>query len=400
MLVDDSSVIRGLIARAMEGHPMIQVLASAADGAIAVSMFAKTPVDVIILDIEMPVMDGLTALPKLLAIDPAVKIIVASTLSLKNAEISLHALSLGAADYMPKPSSTREITTTRDFKDELIERVLVLGAGARRAGVRASAHGGQSAPMVKPHDNKVSTPAASAAPSTPTRKIMTAATSADAISAAPATVRRASPPMAVDKIVLRPALKFSPDIILIGSSTGGPQALFCVIKAMGRLTQPVLITQHMPPSFTTILAEHISKQCGVICVEAKDGMVLEGGVYYVAPGDYHMLVKNHSDKHILALTKDAHENFCRPAVDPMLRSAVAVFGRKVLTIILTGMGHDGWKGSEIVVESGGSVIAQDEATSVVWGMPGAVANAGLCSAVLPVDEIGTYVRRKAQGATV
>lgn len=409
MLVDDSSVIRGLLSRAMDGHPMIQVVATAADGARALMTLEKTPVDVIILDIEMPVMDGLTALPKLLAVDPAVKIIVASTLSLKNAEISMHALSLGAADYMPKPSSTREITNTRDFKDELIDKILVLGAVARKAGVRGSA-------VLKPTIKPVGTPhatAASAAPQpvpqqSPIKKplppmaaLPRTAAGAPASMPRPATaapLTRMPPPPATGKISLRPAPKLSPDIIMIGSSTGGPQALFCTIKAMGRLKQPVMITQHMPPSFTTILAEHISKQCSVICVEGKDGMELEGGVYYVAPGDYHMLVQNQSGKHVLSLNKDAQENFCRPAVDPMLRSAVAVFGRKILVVMLTGMGQDGWKGSEAVVEAGGAVIAQDEATSVVWGMPGAVANGGVCSAVLPIDEIGGYVRRLAQGA--
>ena len=397
MLVDDSSVIRGLLTRALDGHPMIQVLSSAADGAIALTMLEKTSVDVIILDIEMPVMDGLTALPKLLAIDPAVKIIVASTLSLKNAEISLHALNLGAADYMPKPSSTRELTTTRDFKDELIEKILVLGAVARKAGVRGGAANIQAA-AVKPRDVPQRTAATPASVLAPARKEPAVAMPTGVIAAAPAQRMRA--PVSTGKIALRAAPKPNPDIILIGSSTGGPQALFRVIKEMGRIKQPVLITQHMPPSFTTILAEHIGKQCNVICVEAKDNMPLEGGVYYVAPGDYHMLVQNHSGKHTLVLTKDPQENFCRPAVDPMLRSAIAVFGRKVMVVILTGMGQDGWKGSEMVVEAGGAVIAQDEATSVVWGMPGAVANAGLCSAVLPIDQIGAYVRRLAQGATV
>lgn len=389
MLVDDSSIVRGLIARAIEGHPQIQVVASAADGSIALSMFAKIPADVIMLDIEMPVMDGLTALPKLLAIDSAVKIIVASTLSLKNAEISLHALNLGAADYMPKPSSTREMTTTRDFKDELIEKILVLGAAARKTGVR----GGNvpvGAPVIKSQEQPVTA-------KNPTAKVA-AAMPSPGIVAASSPLRR--PPTATGKIALRPAPKPNPDIILIGSSTGGPQALFRVIKELGQIKQPVMITQHMPPNFTTILAEHITKQCGVICVEAKDKMPLEGGIYYVAPGDYHMLVQNQSGKPVLVLNKDPQENFCRPAVDPMLRSAIAVYGRKILAVVLTGMGQDGWQGCEALVAAGGAVVGQDEATSVVWGMPGAVANAGLCSAVLPVDAIGAYVRRLAQGIAV
>lgn len=386
MLVDDSSIVRGLIARAIEGHAQIQVVASAADGSIALSMFAKMPADVIILDIEMPVMDGLTALPKLLAIDPAVKIIVASTLSLKNAEISLHALTLGAADYMPKPSSTREMTTTRDFKDELIEKILVLGAAARKSGVRGS-NLPVGATVIKTQEQPIvaKIPTAKASQAMPNTGLV----------ASSAPLRR--PPTSTGKIALRPAPKPNPDIILIGSSTGGPQALFRVIKELGQIKQPVLITQHMPPNFTTILAEHITKQCGVTCVEAKDKMPLEGGMYYVAPGDYHMLVQNQSGKPVLVLNKDPQENFCRPAVDPMLRSAIEVYGRKILAVMLTGMGQDGWQGCEALVAAGGAVVGQDEATSVVWGMPGAVANAGLCSAVLPVEAIGAYVRRLAQG---
>lgn len=361
MVVDDSSVVRGLITRAIEDHSLIQVVASAADGAAAINALERTPVDVIILDIEMPVMDGLTALPKLLAVDPAVKIIVASTLSLRNAETSIRALNLGAADYLPKPSSVKELTTARAFKDELIEKILELGVVARKAGVRQP----NRAPA--PHQASVSH----------------------------AVLPRR--PAAVKQISLRDAPGQTPDIIMIGSSTGGPQALFSTIKDMGRLPQPVMITQHMPPSFTTILAEQIGKHCNVICVEAKDGMILEGGVYYIAPGDHHMLVQNKSGKPAIVLTQDAHENFCRPAVDPMLRSAASVYGRKILAAILTGMGQDGWKGSEVVVGAGGAVVAQDEATSVVWGMPGAVAQAGLCSAVLPIGEIGAYIRKIARG---
>ncbi len=375
MVVDDSSVIRGLITRAIEGHPLIHVAASAADGAAAVKALEKTPVDVIILDIEMPIMDGLTALPKLLEVDRAVKIIVASTLSLKNAEISLRALSLGAADYLPKPTSAKELTQARDFNDVLIEKVLELGAVARKSGVRQSKSSVSARPSGFSHQRPEPRTEPSPVP-------------------ASATLQRRPPSTAT--VALRTDPIVTPDVILIASSTGGPNALFKTIKDLGSLRQPVLITQHMPASFTTILAEHISKQCNVICVEAKHGMVLEGGVYYVAPGDYHMLVRDVSGKPTIALTQDPHENFCRPAADPMLRSAVDVFGKKILVVVLTGMGQDGWLGSQCVVEAGGAVVAQDEATSVVWGMPGAVALAGLCSAILPLDSIGAYVRKIAQ----
>ena len=353
IVVDDSAIIRGLISRALEGEPNIRVVASAGNGEMAVEALRRIPADVIILDIEMPIMDGLTAIPKLKAIDAAVQIVMASTLTQKNAEVSLKAMSLGATDYIPKPSS-RELATPGDFQRELIEKVRVLGIVAQRSGVRPS-QGAQLAARVPP------------------------------------------PPPEKKKIVLRTASFPRPDVIAIGSSTGGPQALFEVIKGMGPgLAQPVVITQHMPPAFTTILSEHISRQCGVPCAEAKDGEVIKAGHFYVAPGDFHLLLVKRSEGTTVKLTKDAPENFCRPAVDPMLRSLVEIYGNRVLAVILTGMGQDGWKGCDAVVNAGGSVVAQDEATSVVWGMPGAVATAGLCSSVLALTEIGGTVRQLAQ----
>jgi two-component system chemotaxis response regulator CheB len=185
-----------------------------------------------------------------------------------------------------------------------------------------------------------------------------------------------------------------PEIVAIGSSTGGPQALMKVLGDLkGGLGQPILITQHMPATFTTILAEHISRASGIKCAEAVDGEPIVGGRIYLAPGDYHMLVEGASPKRTIRLNQGPPENFCRPAVDPMMRSIVRSYGARVLAVILTGMGADGRAGCEDVVKAGGTVVAQDEATSVVWGMPGAVATAGLCTAVMPVGEIGSYLRR-------
>ncbi|MDR3449812.1 MAG: chemotaxis response regulator protein-glutamate methylesterase [Alphaproteobacteria bacterium] len=361
MVVDDSAVIRGLITRALETDPGIHVVTSANNGERAIDLLRTTPVDVVILDIEMPVMDGITAIPKLKEIDPGVQIVMASTLTQKNAEISLKALALGATDYIPKPSS-REIAGADEFQHDLIEKVKTFGAMARRKGVRQVAPGAQGA-----------------------------------------IVRLPPPPPAPEKkpVVLRPMPTGKAAIIAIGSSTGGPQALFDVVKAMGPdLPQPIVITQHMPPAFTTILADHITKQCGVACAEAVEGEVLKSGHYYVAPGDFHMLIAKKSEGPTVHLTKDPPENFCRPAVDPMLRSLVETYGGHIFVAILTGMGADGCKGSDAVVQAGGAVIAQDEATSIVWGMPGAVANAGLCSAVLPLSEIGASVRQYAMRGRV
>jgi len=374
MVVDDSAVIRGLLTRSLEGDPEIRVVASVGNGQMAINTLQRQSIDVIVLDIEMPVLDGLSALPHLLKVDPNVKIVMASTLTAKNADISLRALRAGAADYIPKPSSTRELTSAADFKRELTEKVKVLGLAARKADPRKA--------QPQPGD----APRRSTAPSQPGTTVQP--TSGYTL---PTPVRARPEP---GPIRLRPMLDLRPDIIAIGSSTGGPQALFEVLAHLkGEVAQPILITQHMPATFTTILAEHIQRQCGLICGEAKDGEAIAGGRAYVAPGDFHMLVAARNGMPVLQLTKDPPENFCRPAVDPMLRSIVKVYGRKVLSVILTGMGHDGQRGCDHVVQAGGMVIGQDEATSVVWGMPGAVATAGLCSAVLPLRDIGPFIRK-------
>jgi two-component system chemotaxis response regulator CheB len=355
MLVDDSAVIRGLIARMIEGEPGLRVAASVGNGQMAVDRLKANPVDVIILDIEMPVMDGLTAIPKLLEIKPDVKIIMASTLTEKNADISLRALQAGATDYVPKPTATREISGGETFKHELLEKIRQLGLISRRP------------------------------PSTP-----------GAASAVPVPKERVAKPLYEKPIQLRTdGGTVRPRVLAVGSSTGGPQALFQLFKDIRPdINIPVVVTQHMPATFTTILAEHIAKASGWPCAEASDGMSLQPGHIYVAPGNFHMTVEKSGTGMVIRTNQDPPENFCRPSVDPMLRSLAAEFGGAVLTVILTGMGHDGRDGAKVLVEAGGTVLAQDEASSVVWGMPGAVATAGLCHAVLPLKDLGPHVMSK------
>jgi two-component system chemotaxis response regulator CheB len=354
MVVDDSMVIRGLLTRSLETDPAIKVVASAGNGKAAVDAIAKTDVDVVVLDIEMPVMDGMTALPQLIAARPYVQVIMASTLTLKGASISMKAMSMGAADYVPKPTSTSQINGAEDFKTDLIAKVKSWGAVARRR--RGSA--------------PIGAPAVTTAAPAP-RKLYGNA-----------------------EVKLRPAGTFKPDCLVIGSSTGGPQALFKVFQMLGPITHlPVFLTQHMPATFTTILAEHIAQASGTPAAEAKDGEAVVNGRIYVAPGDYHMVVAVENGRKVVRINKNPPENFCRPAVDPMLRSIAKAYGNKVLFCMLTGMGQDGLKGAQELVSIGGTVIAQDEATSVVWGMPGAVSTAGLCSAVLPLSDIGPYIRK-------
>lgn len=352
MVVDDSAVIRGLLTRALEEDPCIKVVASVGNGEMAIKTLDRFDIEVIILDIEMPVMDGLTALPKLLEKKPGVQVVMASTLTRKNAEVSLRALQAGAADYLPKPSSTSELTSKDAFQRELLEKVKAL-AGA-----------------VRPLDQPVRPAVAKAADPAPARLF------------------------AKRRIELRKPSPSLPRLIAIGSSTGGPQALLEVLRDIAAAVKlPILITQHMPATFTTLLAEHIGRATGVPCAEAQDGEKVNAGQIYLAPGNHHMVAERQGNDTVLRLNQDPPVNFCRPAVDPMLRSLARIYGPGLLTIILTGMGADGQKGATEVVEAGGTVIAQDEATSVVWGMPGAVATSGLCSAVLPIKEIGPSVRK-------
>lgn len=357
MLVDDSAVVRGLVTRILEEDPAIAVVASVGNGQMALSALDRHEVDVIVLDIEMPIMDGMTALPKLLAADPGVRIIMQSTLTLKGADISMRALQIGAADYIPKPTATRELAGGMDFKTELLSKVKALGQARRRDPSRKPRPGVSSTTMPRP------------------------------AAARPSLLHPQAP------VQLRGQTPEAPDVIAIGSSTGGPQALFNLLGIMraGTVKQPILITQHMPATFTTILAEHVSRVSGWEAKEGVDGEVIKGGRVYIAPGDFHMLVEVRGADKIIRLNKNPPENFCRPAVDPMLRSISAAWGKRVLVAILTGMGSDGAKGGQVVVQAGGTVIAQDEATSVVWGMPGAAANAGICSAILPLPDIAPWM---------
>lgn len=354
MVVDDSAVVRGLTTRILQDDECISVVASVGNGEMAVRNLPRQEVDVIVLDIEMPVMDGLTALPKLLEVEPTVQIIMSSTLTSRNAEISIRALQAGAAEYIPKPTSSVDISQGGDFRRELHDKVFALGLTRRKNLGPSHAK--------KPDKRAVKTPS-------------------------PRSALASS-----DQIKLRDSGTKKPTVLVVGSSTGGPQALLEFFKGLdSSLNMPVLITQHMPPSFTAILADHITKQTSWTCGEGKDGEPIQKGRVYLAPGDFHMLVENKNGTPIIKLDQGPPENFCRPAVDPMLRSIAKCFGGNVMVVILTGMGADGKKGGDLIIEAGGTMIAQDEATSVVWGMPGAVATGGLCSAVLPLKDLTPYV---------
>ena len=356
MLVDDSAVIRGLYTRIIESDPELRIVASVSNGQMALAMLARQPVDVIVLDIEMPVMDGLTALPKLLAVCPGAQIIMSSTLSVAGAEITLQALEIGAAECVAKPTATSAIRGGQSFGTELLGKIRALGRSQR--------------------DGQANSPPP---PDSPARPAQTT----------PSLYRGKS-------VNLRPLKHGKPEIIAIGASTGGPQALLPIMRALSpELRQPILLTQHMPATFTRVLAEHLTQTARRPCGEAVDGERIEPGRIYVAPGGFHMVVDAEGASRRIRLLTPPPENFCRPAVDPMLRSLAEIYGASVLTLILTGMGQDGMRGAQAIVAAGGNVAAQDEATSVVWGMPGAAATAGLCCAVLPLGEIGGFLNRLA-----
>ncbi len=351
MIVDDAVVVRGLASRWIGAEPDMLVVGTCANGREAVDSLARLDPEVVVLDVEMPELDGLGALPLLLAKRPNLVVVMASTVTRRNAEISLRALALGAADYVPKPETNREVTTSQNFRRELIEKIRSLGRRRLRRLLRFAE------------------PAAGEG-------------------------ERAL-------IRLRPFSKLPPRALFIGSSTGGPQALQALARglkpALPKL--PVLIAQHMPPTFTAILAEHLERETARPAREGVDGEPLAPGTIYVAPGGRHMRVEPRGTAPAIVLDDSVPVHFCRPAVDPLFASAAGALGGGALAVLLTGMGSDGAAGAAAIARAGGSVIAQDEATSVVWGMPGAAAQAGVCSAVLPLEEIGPRVVRLMNGET-
>ena len=382
MIVDDAVVVRGLVTRWLTEAGGFDVVASHRTGRNAVEDMDRADPDVVVLDIEMPEMDGIEALPLLLKKKRNCSIIMASTLTRRNAEISLKCLSLGALDYLPKPESNRDLSISSDFKRDIIEKVRHLGRRAIANGSR-----GRSAPAGEQKMRAAPGPAPSERP-------------AFRVSAAPAPtaggfLARERQAVAPAGVRLRPFPAIMPRLLLIGSSTGGPQALNALITGITSMIDkvPVLITQHMPATFTTILAEHLSRASGKPAAEAVHGEAIRPGRIYVAPGGKHMLVKGENGHGVVALDDGPMVNFCKPAVDPMFASAAAVFGKSIFAVVLTGMGSDGAHGCGDIVNAGGGVIAQDEASSVVWGMPGAAAHAGHCSAVLPLDQIAPKLLR-------
>ncbi|GAB3461720.1 chemotaxis response regulator protein-glutamate methylesterase [Kineococcus endophyticus] len=348
LTVDDSVVVRRIVTDVLASDPAIEVVGTAPNGKIALDKIVQLKPDVVTLDIEMPVMDGLEAIKEIRKIDRKLPVIMFSTLTERGATATLEALSSGASDYVTKPANVGSVNESMEsVRQQLIPKIKALVPGI----------------------------AAAAAP----------------VAAAPAPARPATP---VTTRTRTSAAK-APRALVIGSSTGGPEALSAVLaKLPAGLGVPVLVTQHMPPVFTRLYAQRLDKSSALRVVEATDGEPVVAGTVYVAPGDFHMEVVRRGPAMAIKLNQGPAENFCRPAVDVMVRSAVAAYGGELLAVILTGMGSDGKLGCKALAAAGGQVLAQDEATSVVWGMPGAVAREGVADEVLPLGSIADAIQRR------
>ena len=373
MVVDDAGVVRSLLSRWIDDAPGMRMVASLKNGREALENLDQTYPDVVVLDVEMPELDGISILPKLLQRRRDLSVIMASALTRDHAEVTLKALALGAADYIPKPEAEGGFLTSAAFQQELIEKIRALGARRNKY------------PMRTPFSRPAVNPALRRLGGNIQRTLKW---------------RTPAPETDQSQFKLRPFSAMPPRVLVIGASTGGPQALTRLISKLDAVTEsaPILITQHMPPTFTTILAEHLSRAGGKAVHEGLDGEPVLAGQVYLAPGGRHMKVVRRNGTAVIVLDDGPAEHYCKQAVNPLFTTASEVWGPWVLALILTGMGTDGTDGATAIADAGGTVIAQDETTSVVWGMPGAAVAAGACSAVLPIDQIAPKVSRLFLGA--
>ena len=361
LVVDDSVVVRRLVTDALSGAPGIEVVGSAANGRIAQTKIDQLKPDVVTMDIEMPEMNGIEAVKELRKRHPRLPVIMFSTLSSSGASATLDALAAGATDYVTKPANVGSVMESiAAVREQLVPKIQ--GLGRRPIG------GAFTRPPARP----------AAPPPAP------------AFATRPATVPAAQP-IGGGRV----------DVLAIGSSTGGPDALSTLFQGLPTaLPVPVVVTQHMPPVFTKMFAERLNRTSPLTVVEAADGMPLRPGTVFIAPGDRHLVLRRRGTDVLTELSAAPPENSCRPAVDVMFRSIRAVYGGATLAVILTGMGHDGRDGVRELKNAGAAVVVQDERSSVVWGMPGAVAQAGLADAVLPLEQIPSALLARLAGRTV
>ncbi len=347
-MVDDSVVVRRMVSDALSADPQLEVVGAAANGKIALAKIPQVNPDIVILDVEMPEMDGLATLGCIRKTLPALPVIMYSTLTERGAEATLEALIRGATDYVTKPSNVGSAAKALEcIRTQLIPKIKAICS--RAAGMELPATLAVSPPVSKPF---------------PPRNAL---------------------PRQEERI----------DIVAIGVSTGGPNALADLIPTLpGDFPVPVVIVQHMPPVFTRLLAERLAARSQIGVAEGYPGAILKPGCAWLAPGDYHMIVERDRNRVTLRTHQGLPENSCRPAADVLLRSVAEVYKPNSLAVVMTGMGQDGLRGCERIFELGGQVLAQDEESSVVWGMPGFVANAGLADKVLPLDQLGPEIIRR------
>ncbi|MDT4995077.1 MAG: two-component system, chemotaxis family, protein-glutamate methylesterase/glutaminase [Actinoplanes sp.] len=372
LVVDDSVVIRRLIVDALGGAPNISVVGTAANGLLAQEKIDQLRPDIVTMDIEMPQMDGIEAVRELRKRHPRLPVIMFSTLSAAGASATLEALAAGATDYVTKPSNVGSIAESiTAVREQLVPKMNALAGRGRPAGAPTRPGPPPGRPGAAPPRPSLLAPG-------PAR------IGATAPAASPAKPARKGPSGRID-------------ILAIGSSTGGPDALSRLLGALPRdLPVPVVITQHMPPVFTRMFAERLDRSVHLTVVEATDGMELTAGTVYIAPGDRHLVLQRRGTATVTQLSGAPPENSCRPSVDVMFRSVAQLYGATAYAAVLTGMGHDGRGGAKVLRDAGAEVLAQDEPSSVVWGMPGAVVGAGLADEVLPLDRIAACLVNRAK----
>jgi two-component system chemotaxis response regulator CheB len=369
LVVDDSFVVRHIVSDSLEAVPGLHVVGTAPNGKVALDMLDEIEPDAIVLDLEMPEMDGLETLTELRKSRPRLPVVVFSTLTERGAAATLEALAHGASDYVTKPSNVGNASLAMErIRTELAPKLTTLCSPA------------QIPPLSAPAPISTKEPAAAMIPSSPSRSPATTASSTE--------VHRAGSPGASSQHI---------ELVAIGVSTGGPQALEVLVPELpADLPVPVLVVQHMPPLFTAKLAERLDRHSALRVAEGYEGAAVGPGEVWIAPGDYHMTIELGCEGPVLRTGQGPPENFCRPAVDVLFRSAATAYRRGVLAVVMTGMGQDGLLGAQQIVAGGGTVVVQDQASSVVWGMPGAVANAGLAGKVIPLDQIAQEIDLRAR----
>lgn len=347
LVVDDSVVIRRLVTLALGEDPAFEIVGIAANGSIALQKIPQVQPDVVTLDIEMPEMNGLEALRRIKKEFPRIRVVMFSTLTQRGANHTFEALSLGADDYVTKAANVGSLDTS----------LLALR--------------GELAPKIKQFFQRPK-------PAQPTP-------------VAPVAKPAAAKPAAV--AAWRPRAGRI-DIVAVAVSTGGPNALADIFPSFPReMRCPMVITQHMPPMFTRLLAERLNAKSNLQVMEAAEGMEVDPGSAYIAPGDHHLTLRRNGARVVIHLDRGPQENSCRPAADVMFRSVADIYGGNSLAVVLTGMGQDGLAGARILKDAGASVLAQDEQSSVVWGMPGHVVQAGLADEVAPLDRVASAIMR-------